>query len=154
MKIRKFYEFESAHKVLRAVSERCRKNVHGHSYKVEIEISGEMQDNGMVVDFISLQEIKNFIDKLDHTLIFWGKDKDKEIYKRLNSRWIEFPFNVTAENIAILIISKGQEIVTKIRKDLKVTYVRVWETRTGSAIAKNKDIQKIKIKYSNDLRNI
>lgn len=37
---------------------------HGHTWKVEVWIEGEVKENGMVVDF---GEVKAVIDRLDHS---------------------------------------------------------------------------------------
>ena len=36
MLIRKLYGFENAHIVRNCSSDRCRRSIHGHSYKVEV----------------------------------------------------------------------------------------------------------------------
>ncbi|MFO7820237.1 MAG: 6-carboxytetrahydropterin synthase, partial [Halanaerobacter sp.] len=59
----------------------CR-NLHGHTYKLEVEVvnkAGQMQEvgpaRGMVVDFKDLKEIvKNkIINPLDHSFLYWSK---------------------------------------------------------------------------------
>ena len=60
MIIGKLFEFENAHIVRSCSSKRCKYSIHGHSYKLELELESSFLDNaGMVYDFGLLkQEIK------------------------------------------------------------------------------------------------
>lgn len=67
-------DFEAAHRLYNAntYAEECRKNLHGHSYKVDVEISSTGLNNAnMIIDFKLLKEIlKSTIhDKYDHACI-------------------------------------------------------------------------------------
>jgi 6-pyruvoyltetrahydropterin/6-carboxytetrahydropterin synthase len=49
--------------------EKCGK-VHGHTYKIEVLIEGEVQENGMVIDFYDLKKgVKEILQEYDHTLL-------------------------------------------------------------------------------------
>jgi len=74
MKIVKSFETETAHIVRGATSNRCKRSVHGHSYKWDVEIFGVINPVGMVVDFIELKPIREFIDQLDHAMVLWERD--------------------------------------------------------------------------------
>jgi len=81
--------FEAAHQLPDSedlVSKKCC-NLHGHTYKVKIVLSGKVEKSGMVVDF---GIIKNIISELDH--------------KFLNDIFGKIP--TTAENIAKWIYSR------------------------------------------------
>ncbi len=68
--ITKKFEFESAH-FLPDHPGKCR-DLHGHRFQLEIEITGEInQDTGMITDFAIIKEIiqENVIDKFDHKLL-------------------------------------------------------------------------------------
>ena len=72
------------------------KNMHGHNWSIEVEISGpRLNSEGMLIDFTHIKEVVN---QLDHTNI-------NQVIK---------PLNPTAENIAKWIAEKINE---KIRKD-------------------------------------
>ncbi|KKH50149.1 6-carboxytetrahydropterin synthase QueD [Methanosarcina sp. 1.H.A.2.2] len=44
--------------------------VHGHTYKIEVVVEGEVRDNGMVIDFYDLKKgIKETLQEYDHTLL-------------------------------------------------------------------------------------
>ena len=61
--------FDSAH-FLAGYDGKC-KNIHGHRWRVVLEVSKEnLDDGGMVIDFTDLKhELKNFADTLDHAFI-------------------------------------------------------------------------------------
>lgn len=132
-------ETETAHIVRNAVSERCKFNLHGHSYKWEIAITGEIKKTtGMVLDFKELADIKNAIDRFDHATVFWSEEDPNIItfFQKNFRRVLVMKKNVTAENMA--------RFAHKCVSDWlgfrgHCEYVRVWETRTGSAIASDHD---------------
>lgn len=66
----KIFTFEAAH-YLPGYDGKCR-NLHGHSWKLEVEVSGLVTPRtGMVVDFSNLKNLVNdeVISKLDHTCL-------------------------------------------------------------------------------------
>ena len=105
-------EFSSAHTLV-GHSGPCKK-MHGHNWKVEVEITGEKLDKiGMVVDFKEIRKVTNLVvDELDH-----------EFLNNLE------PFsedNPTAENIARYIFTKLSEEFSN--KNVKVNSIKLWET--------------------------
>ena len=105
-------EFSSAHTLV-GHSGPCKK-MHGHNWKVEVEITGEKLDKiGMVVDFKEIRKATNLVvDELDH-----------EFLNNLE------PFsedNPTAENIARYILTKLSEEFSN--KNVKVNSIKLWET--------------------------
>ena len=105
-------EFSSAHTLV-GHSGPCKK-MHGHNWRVELEITGEKLDKiGMVVDFKEIRKATNLVvDELDH-----------EFLNNLE------PFsedNPTAENIARYIFTKLSEEFSN--KNVKVNSIKLWET--------------------------
>ncbi len=99
--------FDSAH-FLAGYEGKCR-NIHGHRWRVIIEIQGDelVQDGekrGMLVDFGDLKsDLKKLADDLDHSLIIESGSLRDATLKALRDerfRIIEFPFRPTAENFA------------------------------------------------------
>ena len=102
MVIRKLFKFEGAHIVRRCSSEKCRENIHGHSYVVEVFISSDKLDNGfMLMDFCRLERVKRFIESFDHTYSLWrGEEEDfKAFIYKYNERVAELPVSPSAEGI-------------------------------------------------------
>ncbi len=94
--------FDSAHFLAR-YNGKCR-NIHGHRWRVVIEIAGENLDDGMVVDFTDIKAaLKALTDNLDHSLVM-EKDTLKpqtcECLVDEGFRIMIMDFRPTAENFA------------------------------------------------------
>jgi 6-pyruvoyltetrahydropterin/6-carboxytetrahydropterin synthase len=119
-RIAKEYAFEAAH-MLPKVSEhhKCHR-LHGHNYKVEVELRGEIAGDGFCNnrDFADIDDqVKPIIARLDH--------------RYLND--IEGLENPTAENIAAYLLKE-------INAERSIFFsVKVWETPKCWAMVINKD---------------
>ena len=88
--------------------------MHGHNWKVEVEVSGNKLDNiGMVMDFKDIKKsAKEIGGRLDHQFL-----NDLEPFKENNP---------TAENIAKYFFS---ELSKKINNnDIELKSIKLWET--------------------------
>lgn len=85
-RITKAFTFEAAHRLPWVPREHKCSRLHGHNYRVEVTILGEVEKTtGFVVDFFDLEaEVRPLIDMLDHRCL----------------NHIEDLINPTAENIA------------------------------------------------------
>lgn len=106
--ITKCFEFEACH-YLPNYNGKCA-NMHGHSYKLEVEVTGPILQNGMVLDFGELKKIVNDL----VTNIF--------DHKNLN----DYFTNPTAEIMV-------EAIAFELLKQVKVIRVRLWETSSSYA---------------------
>lgn len=116
MRITKIFSFDSAH-CLENHPGKCR-NMHGHTYKVEIAVDGKVsKETGMVIDFGDLKAVvQPLIDKLDHKVL---NDVVPDMIP-------------TAENIATFIA----EVISpelKLKYGVQLHSVKVWETPTCHA---------------------
>jgi len=150
MLIRKLFKFEGAHIVRDCSSERCKKSIHGHSYKVEVFFTSNGLDNGqMVMDFGLMKgTIKDLIDSFDHAYSMWDREKEdfKEFMKDNSCRWIQMPVSPSAEQYSLMLLYIIDKIVqsthfTNGEKDVEVYSVRVHETDTGYAESFRNDLQ-------------
>ncbi|MDR1415543.1 MAG: 6-carboxytetrahydropterin synthase [Odoribacteraceae bacterium] len=147
MRIRKLFRFEAAHVVRNCASRRCRENIHGHSYVVEVFISANALDRGdMVMDFALLEPVRALIDRFDHAYCLWrGEGEEfKEWIYRCNRRVVEMPVSPSAEGYALLFFVLIDEIVAAIPRlngdgEARLYSVRVHETATGYAEAFRED---------------
>lgn len=142
MKIRKLFTVESAHIVRNCTSERCSHSIHGHSAKIEVFLTANQLDNaGMIYDFgLMKNSIKQFIDSTDHCYLLWNRDDEefKNFIKKTNDRWIELPFNPSAENLSIFYMLMINYILINTQKNnnegsVHCCGVRYHETATGYA---------------------
>lgn len=62
----KGFSFEASHNLPHHKGA-CQR-LHGHSYKLHVTVSGEINEEGMVADFSDIKEVvkKEIVDKLDH----------------------------------------------------------------------------------------
>jgi len=140
--IRKLFKFENAHIVRECSTLRCSKNLHGHSYRVEVLLESNYLDNGqMVYDFgLTKLYIKELIDSFDHAITLWGGDSQEYIkdMKRHSLRWIELPVSPSAEQfcrVFYIIIDRVLEssIMVNGEREVKLNSIIVHETDTGYA---------------------
>lgn len=144
MLIRKLFKFENAHIVRNCSSDRCRRSIHGHSYKVEVLLEANALDHGhMVYDFGLMKgTIRDVIDAFDHAICFWDRDDPDYIEwaQRFSARWISLPVSPSAEQFARLFfviidaILKNTEMANG-EQDVILHSVIAHETETGYAQA-------------------
>ena len=105
-------DFAAAHS-LRGYPGDCRR-LHGHNWKLEIEVSGsELDELGMLVDFKEVKRATNQVaDTLDHSYLNEVEPFDK--------------INPTAENIAAHLYRHIGEQINSER--VQIAAVTVWET--------------------------
>lgn len=116
--VTKLFEFEACHH-LPHYDGACH-NIHGHSYKLEVTVSGQVSKNekdpkcGMIIDFKDLKAIVNSVavDKYDHS--------------NLN----EFFPNPTAE---IMVKQIAVDIMSKLPQGVYLMSCKLWETSTSYA---------------------
>ena len=142
MIIRKKYDVESAHIVRNCTSERCSHSIHGHSAVIEVFLESKQLDNAqMVYDFGLMKgTIKQFIDSMDHCYLLCAHDNEdfKNFIKNSCDRWIELPFNPSAEMLSIFVFNFVHKILEQTQKNngegnIQVKAVRYSETTTGYA---------------------
>lgn len=149
MRIRKEFKVESAHIVRNCTSHRCSHSIHGHSAVIELIFEGNQLDNaGMLYDFgLMKSTIKEFIDSMDHCYILCNKDDNefKCFIKKNCDRYIELPFNPSAECLAMYIQYWVNYIIkhTKTNNgegEFKCVNVKYHETATGYAESSLMDV--------------
>ncbi len=105
------------------------KNIHGHTYKLRVEIEGIMDKNGMVMDYYVLEKIvSQTIKKLDHSFIVDKNDNIMlDFLKENNFKHYLIENSTTAENIVIH-LSNIFIPLFKRYKNLTSLKVRLYET--------------------------
>ncbi len=150
MLIRKLFKFENAHIVRNCTSDRCKRSIHGHSYKVELLLKANRLDHGqMVYDFGLLKGvIKDLFDSFDHAICFWQNDDQEYIAacKKFSARWIALPVSPSAEQFSRIFFFLAQQVLNSTvtqngEGDVEVYSVIVHETDTGYAQSFQEDIE-------------
>jgi len=108
MKITQSFTFEAAHRLPNVPSTHKCYRMHGHSYRVDLELSGEVDPHtGFVIDFFDVERVfKPLLEQLDH--------------HTLND--IDGLENPTAENISVWIWSHTKPLIAQLSS------VKVFET--------------------------
>ena len=147
MKIGKVMQWDMGHRVLNHRS--ICKGLHGHRYKAEICIEGELIQNpgiseeGMVIDFADIKKIaQNCIqEELDHAFMVWDKDKELlEFFKHSKGhKPVIVPFTPTAENVAVYIFHILKDKFSDVYKTgLHLQSIKLWETPSSYALYESK----------------
>lgn len=135
-KIRKLFKLEFAHCLSSCYSDEC-KNVHGHSYKIEIIINSlSLNEDGMVIDFKKLKEIVNriILSKFDHSLVLHNTpEMNKMVTALVGQNVIVADYNPTAENMAKAFHEKLAPVLAGIIRGFTSLEVIIHETDTGYA---------------------
>lgn len=111
-------DFASAHS-LRGYPGDCA-NLHGHNWKIEVEIVGqELNEIGMVIDFKQIKKhAKEVVKALDHKFL-----NDIEYFKTINP---------TAENIAQYLFRQIQQRIEA--PNVTMHQITVWENDRNCVI--------------------
>ncbi|MDN4492775.1 6-carboxytetrahydropterin synthase QueD [Ureibacillus aquaedulcis] len=117
--VSKEFTFDAAHH-LHNYEGKC-KNLHGHTYRAILGISGYTDERGLVIDFSDIKEI-------------WKQKIEIDLDHRYLNETLP-SMNTTAENIVVWIYEKLSEALLQVQEanDLRVEFVRLYETPTSYA---------------------
>ena len=117
--VRKEFTFDAAHNLV-CYHGKC-EALHGHTYRLAVELEGLPDEEGMVLDFAELARIvrERVVSRLDHAYI-------NEIIAQ-----------PTAENIAGWVWNQIEAELS--RPSHKLFRVEVWETPTSCAVLRAED---------------
>ncbi len=132
------------------------KNLHGHTYRMQVEATGlkaglktaiDNSEHSMVIDLNKLKDIINekIIEPLDHSFLYWTGSPDKaehelaEVLKRHGRRVTHVEFRPTVEELAQDFLKKLNDEFEKY--DILIKQVIVWETPTSFAKAILEDLR-------------
>lgn len=139
IRITKQFSFETGH-ALYGYDGKC-KNVHGHSYKLNVTVIGTPINDpshvkyGMVIDFGDLKKIvkQEIVDIFDHATVFNKNTPHIELAKELESRdhnVILVAYQPTSEN---MVVDFAEKIKTRLPEHIKLHSLKLQETETSFA---------------------
>lgn len=138
IRVTKEFPFEMSH-VLLNYDGPC-KNVHGHSYRLFVTLSGVPVDepgnpkNGMVIDFTVLKSIvkKEIINVFDHSVVVSKQfDKGKrEMFTKMFGNTVLVNYQPTCEN---LVSDFAGRIARLLPPGIKLHNLKLYETATSFA---------------------
>ena len=147
MKIGKVIQWDMGHRVLNHRS--ICKGLHGHRYKAEICVEGELIDQpgaseeGMVIDFADIKRTAQKLvqEELDHAFMVWDKDEELlEFFKHSKGhKPVIVSFTPTAENVAVYIFHILKDKFSDVYKTgLHLQSIKLWETPSSYALYESK----------------
>ncbi|MEE3085820.1 MAG: 6-carboxytetrahydropterin synthase [Bacteroidota bacterium] len=139
VRVTKQFKFETGHAIY-GYDGLC-KNVHGHSFKLDVTIVGQpINDpdhvkNGMVIDFGDLKTIvnKEIVQPFDHATVLNVKSPHKEIADEMEGRGhkiLRVGYKPTCE---MMIIDFASKLKAKLPNHLKLYSLKLRETETAFA---------------------
>nr|WP_321246154.1 6-carboxytetrahydropterin synthase [uncultured Psychroserpens sp.] len=139
IRITKQFSFETGH-ALYGYDGKC-KNVHGHSYRLDVTVIGEpITDNtnvkfGMVIDFTDLKKIvkEEIVDVFDHATVFNKNTPHVELAKELQQRdhnVLLVDYQPTSE---MMVIDFAEKIQKRLPNNIKLHSLKLQETATSYA---------------------
>lgn len=135
LRVNKLFKWEMAH-VLDFHEGKCR-NIHGHTYQLEVGIIGDVKalensaDSGMIIDFTVLKNIVNdkVVGVLDHTLVIWEKSEWLQRCEG-HTQLMLMPVQPTVENLLLWIV---EQLQNSLPNNIGLCQVRLRETPTSWA---------------------
>jgi 6-pyruvoyltetrahydropterin/6-carboxytetrahydropterin synthase len=126
MRIAKEFNWEMGHRLPDHFG-KC-KNIHGHSYKLMVELDGDLNENGMVMDYYDLKKIVNpIVENLDHAFMVYEKDSQVvEFLEQIKSKKVIVNFESTVENITRYFLAEIRK--HNLSSNIHKIKVRVCET--------------------------
>lgn len=122
--------FDAAH-VLTNHAGQC-KNLHGHTYRVIVEVAEGVGGRDMVIDFKDLKQVMRevIVERFDHAFMFDEASASEceiaTVITKHGMRSVGLPFRTTAENLA-------RHFFRELAGRLNVVSVKVYETPESCA---------------------
>ena len=137
IRITKQFSFETGH-ALYGYDGKC-KNVHGHSYRLDVTVIGRpIEDNsdvkfGMVIDFGDLKKIvkSEIVDVFDHATVFNKNTPHLELAKELQERGHNVILADYQPTIEEMITDFANRISSKLPSEIKLHCLKLEETETS-----------------------
>lgn len=139
IRITKLFHFETGH-ALYGYDGKC-KNVHGHSYKLAVTVSGKpISDTknvkfGMVIDFGDLKKIVNeeIVDVFDHATVFNKNTPHVELAKELMDRGHDVLLVDYQPTSEMMVIDFAEKIINRLPSTIHLFSIKLQETETSFA---------------------
>ena len=120
--VSKEFTFDAAHH-LHDYEGKC-KNLHGHTYRVILGISGCNDERGLMIEFSDVKDM-------------WKQHVDVHLDHRYLNETLP-PMNTTAENMVVWMYEQMAEALQEVpaERGVRMEFVRLYETPTSYAEAR------------------
>lgn len=127
------------------------KNIHGHTYKMQVEVEritgGVIQEpgttsHGMILEFYDLKQLisDQIVEPLDHAFLYWVDSTDELehevalLLRKHKRKLVEISYRPTAENLAMDYMESINKLISKL--EVRVKELILWESPTSFARVK------------------
>lgn len=150
MQVSKDFTFDAAHFLTKYYG-KC-EHLHGHTYKLRVIVEGDIQSNGLVIDFVVLKRIvkKHVLDVVDHRLlndiienpsaerlIVWIWKKLQNLPNLLREE-LDDP-NI-AEELRKYFKEHGELDLSQSTDTIRLVELQLWETADSSVIYRGEQV--------------
>ncbi len=131
MKIAKEFHWEMGHRLPNHPG-KC-KNIHGHSYRMMIELEGKLNNEGMIIDYYDLKKIVTpLVERVDHCFMVDSSDSTLiQVLEKINSKMVIVNYPTTVENIINYFLSELK--LLKYPSNITSIKVKIYETASNYA---------------------
>lgn len=139
IRITKQFSFETGH-ALYGYDGKCR-NVHGHSYKLDVTVIGKPiaesshVKHGMVIDFGDLKKIvkEEIVDKFDHATVFNKNTPHLELAEDLEKRGHKIIFADYQPTSELMLVDFSKKLNARLPESVRLHSLKLRETETSYA---------------------
>lgn len=130
--IGKEYKWEMSHRL--PFHDGPCKNIHGHTYKLIVELEGELNEYSMVIDYYDVDRIfKPILHRLDHAFLCDSNDLETiEFLKNNDYKYEITNYLTTSENLVSYFLDIASNEFSKFENLYSIT-IRVYETADAYA---------------------
>lgn len=133
-------DFSAAHRLVKGYRGKCN-HLHGHNYRLEIVITGDMDTEGddLLIDFSVVRSICNewIRNNIDHCTFVYSEDKLLlNFLSQHQQKHYVLPYNTSVERIAQQIYENFHRLLCaeSATRNFTISQVQVWESRECSVI--------------------
>lgn len=135
MKVAKEFRWEGAHRL--PWHEGGCAHLHGHSYRLVVEVEGLPDARGMLIDFKHLKRlVQPLVDAWDHATLVADADAPlRRALDALGSRYYVLPYDSTSENLARFVAEHLATEGAAVLRAHGITHLRVRVQETATCYA-------------------
>lgn len=130
--VAKKFKWEAAHRL--AWHEGLCSNLHGHSYRMTVELEGQPDECGFLIDFQAIKQLlAPLIDEWDHGIFVANTDVQLlEVVHQTGWKHFVLPYDATTENVCRFVAEflLAQHLPTLQQHRVSAIRVHVAETET------------------------
>lgn len=131
--VSKDFTFDAAHRLVKGYEGKC-KNVHGHTYKVELTATtprSTINQYDFIMDFDHFKAVKKWVDdNWDHAMLVNMDDEEMiEFLKKNNQKYFEVHANPTVEILCAVLRTMAEPLLV----GAQLVSITIWETPTSKA---------------------